>query len=429
MTGPCTLEVYCMNSGSSGERTLNIYSGSYSGSTLTTMTATTTASKLSYQYTGGATTLYIGSANSNINLYAINLVYSSEEPPAETPVYTLSYDENGGNGEMAEQEAEEGKKLTVKSNGFSAPTGYAFSEWNDNYKGAGTKYTAGQEVTMTADLTLYAVWSAKTYTVTLDAKGGTGGSTSVQAKFDEVMPNITIPSRSGYIFKGYFSEANGAGTQYYDANGSSTNSWTTAGTATLYAYWEEESGSMPVVSGDLKFWFFNAEDATTNGLTNDNTVFSTMVNATSEKAGSITIDGHTYSVTKRTGDNQVFGHFVVPAGKEAVFYALAVSSGGGDRQINLVSNTDTYELPVAGGADSYKRIESETLPEGTYSIERDGSSNVRLGVVVIKISDKTATGMEHVGSTDSAVKILKDHKVYILRGESVYDIYGNSVKR
>jgi len=389
VTGPCTLEVYCMNSGSSGERTLNIYSGSYGGSTLTTMTATTTASKLSYAYTGSATTLYMGSANSNINLYAIKLTYSGEEPEPAKPVYTLSYDENGGSGEMDEQEAEEGNKLTVKTNTFTAPVGYAFSEWNDNYKGAGTSYTAGQEITMTADLTLYAVWAPKTYTVTLDANGGTGGTANVQAIFDDPMPNITIPSKEGYLFLGYFSETNGAGTQYYDANGAGTNSWTTPADATLYAAWEEQSSEAPVETGDLHFWFFFADDAATNGVTNDESFFSNMVTDGSQKAGSITIDGTSYAITRRTGDpnDGKFGFFTVPAEKRAVFYALAISSGGSDRQIDLIGS-ETYELSVPGGSSAYQRIESDTLPAGTYSIERAASSgNVRLGIVVVKIMD------------------------------------------
>ena len=178
VTGPCTIEVYLVSANTSSERILNIYSGSYSGDPLTTMTAATTAAKQTYAYTGGATTIYMGSANSGINFYAINLIYSGgEEPPTPpTPTYTLSYDENGGSGEMESQSAEQGQSVTVKANTFTAPMGYTFQEWNDNYKGSGTKYTAGQNVTLMSDLTLFAVWSPLTYTVTLDATGGNGGT-------------------------------------------------------------------------------------------------------------------------------------------------------------------------------------------------------------------------------------------------------------
>ncbi len=76
VTGPCTIEVYLVSAGSA-DRTLNIYSGAYDGTPLHTMTAPqTTPVKQSYNYTGGATTIYMGSANSGINLYGINLIYS-----------------------------------------------------------------------------------------------------------------------------------------------------------------------------------------------------------------------------------------------------------------------------------------------------------------------------------------------------------------
>ena len=385
VTGACTIEVYLISAKSTEERTLNVYSGSYGGTLLTTMPAGTTASKQTYSYTGGATTIYMGSDNSGINIYGINLIYPGGNPQPTT--YTLTYDENGGSGTMNEQT---GTNVTVVANGFTAPTGYSFQEWNTNSRGTGDTYAAGDNITLTEDMTLYAIWQPNTYTVTLNAGSGIGGTASVNVTFDGAMPNILVPTRDGYNFLGYFTEANGAGTQYYDANGSGTNNWIIAANTTLYAAWEEASVT-PIVDGDLHFWFFYADDATANGLSNDNTVFSSMVASGSQMAGSITIDGHSYSVTRRTGDNQVFGSFTIPTGKEAIFYALAVSSGGGDRQINLVNGNTTIELPVAGGSDSYKRLESETLSAGTYSIEREGSNNVRLSVVVVKIIDAGTT--------------------------------------
>ena len=421
VTSSCTIEIYAVSSNNTDTRTLNIYTGSYSG-TPATLSVGTTAGKYTYQYTGGATTIYLGSASGGINFYGINVVYSS----TPTPQYTLSYDENGGSGEMPEQINWEGNGLEVQPNAFIAPTGYTFQEWNDNYKGAGTKYEVGQNVPMYADLTLYAVWQPLTYSVTLDAVGGTGGSTQVTATFDEAMPNITIPSRTNYTFLGYFDQHNGQGKQYYDANGSSVNSWTTASDGTLYAAWEEQSGDIPAATGALHFWFFYADDATTNGLTNDNTVFSNMVAAGSQKAGSITIDGTSYSITRRTGDpsDGQFGEFTVPTGYTAVFYALAISSGGADRQINLVGE-ETYELSVPGGSSAYQRIESELLPAGSYSIERAATSgNVRIGVVVLKFIADTDTGFETIENQSAAHKVLRNGQVVILREGKTYSILG-----
>ena len=79
------------------------------------------------------------------------------------------------------------------------------------------------------------------YTVTLDRQSGTGGSASVSdvcTGFD--MPSITVPTREGYTFGGYYSETSGNGTKYYNADGTSARYWnqkSESATATLYAKW------------------------------------------------------------------------------------------------------------------------------------------------------------------------------------------------
>ena len=426
VTGACTIEVYLISANATTERTLNIYSGSYGGTLLTTLPAATTAAKQTYAYSGGATTIHMGSANSGINFYAINLIYSGGDDPTPIQTYTLSYDENGGSGTMEEQS---GTSVTVATNSFTAPTGYTFKEWNTNAKGSGTKYTAGQNVTLTEDLTLYAVWSPLSYTISLNAMGGTGGTTSITATFDAAMPNITIPSRANYIFKGYFAEKNGTGKQYYDENGSSTNSWITPSDATLYAAWKEKSTETPSTGGDLHFWFFGAADASANGVSNDATVFRNMYSSTSSQAGSITIDGKSYSITRRSGDTPKFGEFTIPAGKKAIFYALAISSGGSDRQINLICGNEKIEMDVPGGSKVYQRLESEELPAGTYSIEREGSGNVRIGVIVLKFISNSTTGIYSADAHDTPTrKIIREGRVLILRDNKAYDIFGRRVE-
>ena len=57
------------------------------------------------------------------------------------------------------------------------------------------------------------------------------------ATYDSAMPAITVPTRTGYTFGGYFSETEGNGTQYYNANGTSARTWNIANDATLYAKW------------------------------------------------------------------------------------------------------------------------------------------------------------------------------------------------
>lgn len=329
--------------------------------------------------------------NKTTYVYKVEVCSVGGSTPPPAPNFVLSYDENGGTGTMEDQE-QTGANVTVAANGFTAPTGYKFYEWNDNRNGNGTDYDAGDGITLTADLTLYAIWEPLSYTITFDKASGSGGADNVSATFDEPMPSIAIPSRTGYTFLGYFTGEDGTGTQYYDGNGNSTNSWTTASGATLHAAWES-GGVTPSLDCALHYWFFKEADAKANGITNDETVFASMVSSGSSLNGSITVDGISSSVTGRTGDpgSGIFGYFTIPDGKTGIFYGLAVSSGDGDRQINLESSSYTSELSVPGGSKSYQRLESEVLPAGTYAITRDGTSNVRMGVVIVKICEAPPT--------------------------------------
>ena len=110
-------------------------------------------------------------------------------------------------------------------------------------------YTTSGKWTRATTTDLYTKWTAKTCTVTFDKNSGTGGSNSVTATYGSAMPDITPPTRSGYVFGGYYDSEtsdNGTGTQYYKADGKSAKNWDKNVTSeqTLYARWY----------GDPKAW-------------------------------------------------------------------------------------------------------------------------------------------------------------------------------
>ena len=85
--------------------------------------------------------------------------------------------------------------------------------------------------------------NAETYTVTLDKQNGTGGTSSVTATDGEELPYATAPTRDGYDFQGYYSQANGLGTKYYDSNMNPVKTWYGSSNETIYAYWIKESNN------------------------------------------------------------------------------------------------------------------------------------------------------------------------------------------
>lgn len=128
--------------------------------------------------------------------------------------------------------------VTVLGNtGSLVKTGYTFTGWNTAANGSGSSYNANDTFTITTNTILYAQWSANSYTVTFNKQGGSGGSNSVSATYGAAMPSANAPTRTGYLFDGYFTGVDGSGTKYYDASMNSSKNWDLTANTTLYAKW------------------------------------------------------------------------------------------------------------------------------------------------------------------------------------------------
>lgn len=74
-----------------------------------------------------------------------------------TPALKLTYDMNGGTGAIANAIANGENQVTITST-IPERVGYNFTGWNTASDGSGIGYTAGNVVTLSANLTLYAQW-------------------------------------------------------------------------------------------------------------------------------------------------------------------------------------------------------------------------------------------------------------------------------
>ncbi|MCL2797689.1 MAG: InlB B-repeat-containing protein [Firmicutes bacterium] len=126
----------------------------------------------------------------------------------------------------------------------TAPTimGYTFGGYFSEANGGGVQYYSSAMTSLrlydkTEDTTLFAKWTASTYTVSFNASSGSGIPGIVTATYDAAMPEITVaPTRLGYVFDGFFDAVNG-GTRYYNADLSSARAWNKTANTTLYARW------------------------------------------------------------------------------------------------------------------------------------------------------------------------------------------------
>ena len=121
--------------------------------------------------------------------------------------------------------------------------GYAFGGYFDGKDGTGTKYyyssgKGAKKWDKAENTTLYAKWTPIKYKISFNRQGATfKGTDTVTATYGVALPQITIPSKTGYTFSGYFAEPNGKGTKYYYSSGKGAVKWDQTANATLYARW------------------------------------------------------------------------------------------------------------------------------------------------------------------------------------------------
>jgi uncharacterized repeat protein (TIGR02543 family) len=155
------------------------------------------------------------------------------------PIYIVTYNANGAIDGVppVNQTKTQGIPLTLAGNyGNLTKPGYTFTSWNTQADGSGTSYLEGATYIADAALTLYAEWTANTYTVRFDSNGGeTSQPTSIQVTYGNTYGALANSNRDGYTFTGWFTEITG-GTQVTEST-----AVTYAADHTLYAKWTEES--------------------------------------------------------------------------------------------------------------------------------------------------------------------------------------------
>ena len=113
--------------------------------------------------------------------------YASEDKINQFKKFTVKFDANDGTGTMADGEAVEGKPYTLPDNGFTPPTNKEFDGWEVN----GQKYKPGDNVTLTSDTTVKAIWKNIQVTVSFNNGGGTGTMNPVKV---DKGSNYTLPA-------------------------------------------------------------------------------------------------------------------------------------------------------------------------------------------------------------------------------------------
>lgn len=158
-------------------------------------------------------------------------------------IITLTFNANGGSGAPSSKTAEADESgiasFTIPS---TIPTkeNYKFLGWSTSKSATDASYEAGEDIELSENTILYAVWTQIIkYTLTYDANGGSGAPSSETNEVDEFgyasfkIP-YTTPTREDYTFLGWDTSKSATWASYENGEIIEINTNTT-----LYAIWEK----------------------------------------------------------------------------------------------------------------------------------------------------------------------------------------------
>jgi len=305
-------------------------------------------------------------------------------------------------------------------------TGYTFlGYYTEKYSGGtcviSANGTCASTTTVVADgTTLYAHWNANVYRIDLDHTGGTSTGTSpIYLKYNTgwysdssttiAIFTVAIPTKTGYTFAGYNTEANGLGTQIVGADGTIVGSTTyTTANDTLYANW---TPNVYEVTYDLNY--VGAPAATTGNQTYDSyyTNLPNPVRAGYQFAGWFTNRAEGTQVTTAVkvtiaGDHTLYAHWT--AKNYTINYELNDGSGSYNSQTYNIESTES--LLTLKERAHYEfvgwKATAINVSEGNWTKDAEYPTNL------LDSTNKTLVGM-YGNVTLQAIWTAKTHTITI----------------
>ena len=312
-----------------------------------------------YSFEGWAT------SPSGLTVYTDGQGVSDLGSPSDTSVtlyakwtpgsFTVRFDPNGGTGEMSDQAFVYDVAQNLAANAFSRE-GWGFAGWATSATGAVSYGNRASVKNFTATsggtVTLYAKWTANTYTVKFNANGGSGSMSNQSFAYGTAQAlTANAFSRTGHSFAGWATSASGAKV-YNDRQSVQNLTATAGGTVNLYAVWTPISYSVK----------FNANGGS-GSMSNQSFVYGTAQSLT---ANAFTREGWYFagwstSATgaKSFGDRQTVSNLTTTVGATVQLYAMWESlymvvdlSGGANASSYPVSYLTA--VPSGGWSDEYR---------------------------------------------------------------------------
>lgn len=211
---------------------------------------TATVDKTAYGKRGSSYTIYSPTISGYTpSKSSVSGSFSSESSSATVyyyeSTYTISFNANGGSGAPSSITKKHFTNATLPSD-KPYRTGYTFKGWGTSSSTSYAAYQPGSTFYTNANTTLYAVWSARTYTISYNANGGSGGP-GAQTKTHGIKMLISRvePTRSGYTFLGWSTSPSATSASYQPGEWYYANA-----DRTFYAVWKKNAPATYTVSYD-----------------------------------------------------------------------------------------------------------------------------------------------------------------------------------
>ncbi|MBQ2521000.1 MAG: InlB B-repeat-containing protein [Paludibacteraceae bacterium] len=295
---------------------------------------------------------------SNIKIYTSN----------STPVYTVTYDLNGGEGTLPTNRPEKsGTVITLASSAGLTKDGFTFDGWLCNVNS--TKYNAGASYTMTAaNTTFTAQWEAVSgHTVTYNYNGATGGAGTPSATGASV--TLPTPTKTDCSFQGWYTSG---GTKAGDGGAT----YNPAADITLYALWREDCAG----SGTKTLVDINFKDASWSGKTfsqaNDNN--EDLINGV--YFWSKSSDKH-FSLASNTSNGLTFPNNNMSSGN--TYFCIPITGiNSSDKQITVTlkhgygSNKASYKYVYVDGRTTF--VDGNTNGSGGEAVSDAANADTQM---------------------------------------------------
>lgn len=314
-------------------------------------------------------------------------------PGSTTPTqYSVAYNANDGSGTVPTSVTQNrGSSVTVASGSGLWRTGYTFAGWNTVAKptneNPGTSYDS--DSTISTGATLYAQWTANSYTVKFNANGGTGTMVDQKFTYDAAEAPLSANkfTKTGYHFAGWATSAGGA-VVYSDQQ--PVKNLASGDSVTLYAVWVQNvygiSGTFASNSNEnviVKLMRGNTQigDSKTVSMTGSSVPYNGTYSFSDIPAGTYNIvatqivSGKTRTVTALvvvTNSDQTVENITMPSGGSGSGGSSSSSGGSSSGNSSTISTPSAKNGTVSVSPKSASKGTTVTVtvtPDKGYVLE------------------------------------------------------------